>query len=117
MYFVSHFFFFFFSSRRRHTRSLCDWSSDVCSSDLCRREPKIAGKVPCAKAMILLRPKSGDLAANRGAFGAIHSAIESQLEPPIFHSPGRKTVPSYVERGSPIRSVKSDTVGQRRSPP
>src|SRR5882672_11855648 len=24
---------FFFSSRRRHTRSLCDWSSDVCSSD------------------------------------------------------------------------------------
>src|SRR5882672_399431 len=30
-------FFFFFSSRRRHTRSLCDWSSDVCSSDLCSR--------------------------------------------------------------------------------
>src|SRR5438034_10016966 len=28
--------FFFFSSRRRHTRSLCDWSSDVCSSDLIR---------------------------------------------------------------------------------
>src|SRR5260221_2294246 len=26
--------FFFFASRRRHTRSLCDWSSDVCSSDL-----------------------------------------------------------------------------------
>src|SRR5204862_4727919 len=24
----------FFSSRRRHTRSLRDWSSDVCSSDL-----------------------------------------------------------------------------------
>src|SRR5689334_23986376 len=28
------FFFFFFSSRRRHTRWNCDWSSDVCSSDL-----------------------------------------------------------------------------------
>src|SRR5690242_20857481 len=27
--------FFFFSSRRRHTRLTCDWSSDVCSSDLC----------------------------------------------------------------------------------
>src|SRR4030095_850407 len=27
----------FFSSRRRHTRSLCDWSSDVCSSDLDER--------------------------------------------------------------------------------
>src|SRR6266480_308795 len=27
-------FFFFFSSRRRHTRLTCEWSSDVCSSDL-----------------------------------------------------------------------------------
>src|SRR5690349_23925122 len=32
-------FFFFFSSRRRHTRSLRDWISDVCSSDL------VAGKL------------------------------------------------------------------------
>src|SRR2546430_8189510 len=31
--------FFFFSSRRRHTRFDCDWSSDVCSSDL----PALAG--------------------------------------------------------------------------
>src|SRR5256886_6062025 len=30
-------FFFFFSSRRRHTRFDCDWSSDVCSSDLLLR--------------------------------------------------------------------------------
>src|SRR2546427_4863127 len=28
--------FFFFSSRRRHTIFDCDWSSDVCSSDLSR---------------------------------------------------------------------------------
>src|SRR5256886_10694885 len=28
---------FFFSSRRRHTRFDCDWSSDVCSSDLLQR--------------------------------------------------------------------------------
>src|SRR2546430_17155528 len=31
---VSYVSFFFFSSRRRHTRFDCDWSSDVCSSDL-----------------------------------------------------------------------------------
>src|SRR5256886_10006968 len=32
---VAHYcYFFFFSSRRRHTRFDCDWSSDVCSSDL-----------------------------------------------------------------------------------
>src|SRR3989449_1794946 len=30
-------YFFFFSSRRRHTRCSRDWSSDVCSSDLCTR--------------------------------------------------------------------------------
>src|SRR2546427_775800 len=33
----SAFIVFFFSSRRRHTRFDCDWSSDVCSSDLQRR--------------------------------------------------------------------------------
>src|SRR6267142_5467623 len=33
---------FFFSSRRRHTRLTCDWSSDVCSSDL---TPPRAGAV------------------------------------------------------------------------
>src|SRR3712207_7670262 len=35
-------FFFFFSSRRRHTRYWRDWSSDVCSSDLCRRFRRLA---------------------------------------------------------------------------
>src|SRR5688572_32460490 len=34
LYVVILLFFFFFSSRRRHTRFDCDWSSDVCSSDL-----------------------------------------------------------------------------------
>src|SRR5256886_11120260 len=37
-------FFFFFSSRRRHTRFDCDWSSDVCSSDLDLAK-KYAGKL------------------------------------------------------------------------
>src|SRR5688572_13946851 len=32
--FIFYYFCFFFSSRRRHTRFDCDWSSDVCSSDL-----------------------------------------------------------------------------------
>src|SRR5437588_7164859 len=35
---------FFFSSRRRHTRSLCDWSSDVCSSDLMKVAAHSHGK-------------------------------------------------------------------------
>src|SRR2546430_3846263 len=35
--------FFLFSSRRRHTRFDCDWSSDVCSSDLPGRKDGGAG--------------------------------------------------------------------------
>src|SRR5256886_2870521 len=34
VWWVRRLMFFFFSSRRRHTRFDCDWSSDVCSSDL-----------------------------------------------------------------------------------
>src|SRR5438132_13374521 len=37
---------FFFSSRRRHTSSLCDWSSDVCSSDL--GESDLPARAPLA---------------------------------------------------------------------
>src|SRR5690349_21993231 len=47
-------FFFFFSSRRRHTRSLRDWSSDVCSSDLvgdgaARSPDRRSGRLPVAR--------------------------------------------------------------------
>src|SRR2546427_7020761 len=38
---------FFFSSRRRHTIFDCDWSSDVCSSDLVHRgAPRRRGAAP-----------------------------------------------------------------------
>src|SRR5205085_8869217 len=38
---------FFFSSRRRHTIFDCDWSSDVCSSDLGSEEHRIGfGDLP-----------------------------------------------------------------------
>src|SRR5688572_31151081 len=37
--------YFFFSSRRRHTRFDCDWSSDVCSSDLRTRWVVAAGAI------------------------------------------------------------------------
>src|SRR5688572_2316971 len=59
------FFVFFFSSRRRHTRFDCDWSSDVCSSDLSRRRRR---KLPnprssifsprCSASMMLLNTVS-----------------------------------------------------------
>src|SRR5256886_12670276 len=47
-------FLFFFSSRRRHTRFDCDWSSDVCSSDL-RQRSEAGGFVTTEKDAINLR--------------------------------------------------------------
>src|SRR5262252_161473 len=56
--------FFFFSSRRRHTRSLCDWSSDVCSSDL---RPIISGELGVARVIERGADPLGFGAVERGA--------------------------------------------------
>src|SRR2546430_4886942 len=52
---------FFFSSRRRHTRFDCDWSSDVCSSDL---PPELIAQEPLpdragSRLLVLDRAGSG----------------------------------------------------------
>src|SRR5438309_4334143 len=62
------FVFFFFSSRRRHTRWNCDWSSDVCSSDLFGHAPEtVAETIRFAAAAGLaggsIEDASGDPAA------------------------------------------------------
>src|SRR6266853_3276094 len=49
--------FFFFSSRRRHTRFDCDWSSDVCSSDLMPAEAETVAIV--RKNFVVLWSTSG----------------------------------------------------------
>src|SRR5690242_21946509 len=51
---------FFFSSRRRHRRLTCDWSSDVCSSDLsrCSRWPSARGRW-CSPKCCACCPKIG----------------------------------------------------------
>src|SRR5688572_32134580 len=53
------FFFFFFSSRRRHTRFDCDWSSDVCSSDLKHRPPRAPGRPVSPAPRAAATPGSG----------------------------------------------------------
>src|SRR5688572_32875438 len=52
-------FVFFFPSRRRHTRFDCDWSSDVCSSDL-HGHPVAADDVPAPLQRAELRVLGGD---------------------------------------------------------
>src|SRR2546427_8755119 len=63
--------FFFFSSRRRHTRFDCDWSSDVCSSDLERE----AGR---PKLLLVDEPAGGLNHEEVAALGAILRAIRDR---------------------------------------
>src|SRR2546430_7864370 len=55
------FSFFFFSSRRRHTRFDCDWSSDVCSSDLV-----IVRGGPAGSGHVTRQPRRGSCSVARG---------------------------------------------------
>src|SRR6516165_7341408 len=82
---------FFFSSRRRHTRFDCDWSSDVCSSDLKFSAPieqmnpstlaAYAGL--CGWTLARAHARSGDriaLAAYLGGSGKFDQAIADFAE-------------------------------------
>src|SRR2546427_8169770 len=71
-------FFFFFSSRRRHTRFDCDWSSDVCSSDLdavVKEFDAVQGKVTLAHGPV----KSLGWPAMTMAFGVKDKALYDKL--------------------------------------
>src|SRR6516225_10226892 len=84
-------FFFFFSSRRRHTRLTCDWSSDVCSSDL------ITGTLPGVIAGSVIRV---ELLPGPRAFDLVIAAVLVPLgtwlaltRPPGPDGPGRPARP------------------------
>src|SRR5438034_8850995 len=76
--------FFFFSSRRRHTRSLCDWSSDVCSSDLVTLEPcaQCAGAIVLAKVARLVFGAYDPKAGMAGSVGDLlrHPKLNHRVE-------------------------------------
>src|SRR3989338_2277605 len=83
----------FFSSRRRHTRWNCDWSSDVCSSDLASWTSPV---LPC-------QPYSG--------FGSDNTGMNLKLSCSRCHFSGKSEyrsagdlAPQYsvMERFNPI---------------
>src|SRR2546427_3116415 len=65
---------FFFSSRRRHTRFDCDWSSDVCSSDL---KGRAHGMAVLARVDVI---DTHDLGSRRVGDG---KAVQMNAIPPI----------------------------------
>src|SRR5260370_8678146 len=106
---------FFFSSRRRHTRFKCDWSSDVCSSDL-TRSPRTEPAVGIAV--------RGDRVAHRLRRAAAHQPLEpAPLQHPAVggdellscvnvwdaHAPSRPPRP-------PPRLERNARVGPRADP-
>src|SRR6266496_2312564 len=64
--------FFFFSSRRRHTRSLRDWSSDVCSSDL--RKEQLTRRLD--KLRVEVQEAADELDAARTQAGEMQGSLE-----------------------------------------
>src|SRR5688572_30955719 len=61
----SFFVFFFFSSRRRHTRFDCDWSSDVCSSDLEGEGPVATSAVSWADTELKMVRETSRIGVNK----------------------------------------------------
>src|SRR2546430_10524604 len=66
-------YFFFFSSRRRHTIFDCDWSSDVCSSDL------IAGSLALSSREITLGVWTPPVALGLGTVGITSSSVNRRI--------------------------------------
>src|SRR5882762_10731526 len=78
---------FFFSSRRRHTSVKCDWSSDVCSSDLLVDEqPRRRDLRGHIGELCLDRLELGDRLAERPALlGVLQRLVECALRETDAH--------------------------------
>src|SRR6266496_6864626 len=102
-----YFFFFFFSSRRRHTISLRDWSSDVCSSDLWPHSPDEGREAPCGAPLICLeaRPQAVSGAATGASYSASIRASSSSVPwriGPLNHLRAESTYQPPKRRNAPM---------------
>src|SRR2546430_9518703 len=97
---------FFFSSRRRHTRFDCDWSSDVCSSDLETDTEVLAHLIEehVAKGSPLVEAVAGALHQVDGTYGI---AVLSTREPDTIVA-ARHGSPLLVAIGTGENFVASD---------
>src|SRR5438477_12110447 len=99
---------FFFSSRRRHTRLTCDWSSDVCSSDLNVRFG-YQRRFVLLFAWLTLCPVMGPLPqiSQTRAIGAVRSRMTVQKHKPVLKG-------GAARKGEASKPKPVSTVGQPR---
>src|SRR2546430_13494217 len=96
--------FFFFSSRRRHTRFDCDWSSDVCSSDLrgsnfeALAESVAAGRIPNAELAIVV--------SNRDRKSTRLNSSHSQISYAVFCLKKKKT--KIIRKNISLNTITSE---------
>src|SRR5207237_6177364 len=87
------FVFFFFSSRRRHTRFKCDWSSDVCSSDL--RSGDSENAIAEARTALSMDPRNAE------AYKFLGQGLSSSGQYAAARSEERRVGKECRLRGSP----------------
>src|SRR6266478_7633906 len=104
-------FFFFFSSRRRHTRFDCDWSSDVCSSDLSSKRCAISSAVTCD---VSAQPSTATLPSRASRPTATRPG--NFFAAPFTSSGSRTAAVPIITRAMPFASQAS-TVSRSRMPP
>src|SRR2546430_10660211 len=87
---------FFFSSRRRHTRFDCDWSSDVCSSDLLSKS-----QIPLIFVGGTMQPETVAEFITRGAYDCIEMGHIGHLPVAVHRALQEKEIgrASCRERG------------------
>src|SRR6266496_6152293 len=87
---------FFFSSRRRHTRSLRDWSSDVCYSDLLRRCASCVAHHACRPGRCC-RPDQDALRRSRSEERRVGKECRSRW-PPDHEKEHKEHIPATTRR-------------------
>src|SRR5260370_26599844 len=88
---------FFFSSRRRHTRFKCDWSSDVCSSDLLPEIPQHSHAMAASGTTGQATSGNGNLpAAARGHYAQSGNTTMPALLANVGGSQPHLNMPPYL---------------------
>src|SRR2546427_4932807 len=101
--------FFFFSSRRRHTRFDCDWSSDVCSSDLDARQAQ-------GRALLLRLAREADIVVQNfrpqvvQRMGVDYDSLRAAGLDPVYVSiSGYGPTGPYADRPATDSVMQADT--------